>query len=265
MVAEQTLLLDSIRIHYTVEGRGPDVLLIHGWAASRRMWMHLSRQLASAYRCWSIDLPGFGDSDKPLDQWYSIPNYTSVLRDFVLSHRLSRAHLVGHSMGGLIALDFAVTHPELIERLIAINPVVTGRAHLRQLLAPRLGRQLLGWTLRLSPRVVQPVLRHPLSDRLHHGLKHIRRRTEDFARGTLDSIWGSGRAVIEHDLSPHLERVTAPTLVILGNQDLVVPNSEGQLAAERIPHARLSVLRAGHLVTDDCPAETVGLIREFFD
>jgi pimeloyl-ACP methyl ester carboxylesterase len=257
--------LHGLKVHYRVEGQGPDILLVHGWMSSRRMWAHFSSLLAATYRCWSLDLPGCGDSDKPAGGWYSIPNYTAVLREFMHALGLRRAHVVGHSMGGMIALDLAAAHTEAVERLIVINPVVTGQARPRPLvhLNWNRGRPLVDLTLRLSPKFVRPVLSHPLGERLPVQVKHFRRRTEDFFKGTSDSVLGSGRATLTYDVAPRLTRITAPTLVILGSRDTVVPCSEGQLVAKRILGSQLAVLRAGHLVTDERPAETLRLVEEF--
>jgi pimeloyl-ACP methyl ester carboxylesterase len=262
---DHTVTLHGLKVHYRVEGQGPDILLLHGWMSSRRMWAHFSSSLAATHRCWSLDLPGCGDSDKPADDWYSIPNYTAVLREFLHAVGLRRAHVVGHSMGGMIALDLAAAHPEAVERLVVINPVVTGRARPRPLVHLNLnhGRPLIDLTLRLSPKLVQPVLSHPLGERLPMRVKHFRRRTEDFFKGTPDSVLGSGRATLTYDVAPRLAHITAPTLVIVGSRDAVVPSSEGQLVAKRILGSRLAVLRAGHLVTDERPAETLRLVQEF--
>ncbi len=258
-------MVRGINVQYSVEGYGPDVLLIHGWVSSRRMWAYYLALLADAHRCWSLDLPGCGDSDKPAEGWYSIPNYTALVREFMQAVGLPRAHVVGHSMGGMIAFDLAATHPEAVGRLIAINPVVTGHARPRPL--ARLnwdrGRPLVDLTLRLPPRVFRQLLGESLDDRLPTGVKHFKRRTEDFFKGTPDSVLGSGRAVLTYDVAPRLSRIHAPTLVILGALDTMVPNSEGQLAAGRIHGARLAMLRAGHVLTDDFPAKTLQLVREF--
>ena len=261
-MTEHTLLLRGLNIHYTVEGKGPDVLLVHGWTASRRMWADLSSQLAGQYRCWALDLPGCGDSDKPGYGWYSIPNFTAILNEFVQTAGIERARVVGHSMGGMIALNLAAMHPGALARLVAINPVVTGRASLRPLAKPDASRRLLDWTLRFSPIVLRPLLSHAYGDRLDR-VRHIRRRAEDFAKGTVDSIISSGRAILAYDVSPLLDRIAAPTLVIVGTQDAQVPPSEGRLAAERISGARLSVMRAGHLPTDERPAEILRQLRRF--
>jgi pimeloyl-ACP methyl ester carboxylesterase len=265
MMHDQTVTLRGLKIHYRVEGHGPNILMIHGWASSRRMWAHLSSPLAATHRCWSLDLPGCGDSDKPADNWYSIPNYTGLLEEFIHTVDLHRAHLVGHSMGGLIALDLAAAHPEAVERLVVINPVVTGQARSRPLtyLNWEHSRPLIDLTLRLSPKLIRPVLSHPLGERLPAQVKYFRRRTEDFFKGTPDSMLGSGRATLTYDVAPRLMGITAPTLVIVGSRDGVVPSSEGRLAARQIPGSQLAVLRAGHLITDERPAETLRLVQEF--
>jgi len=264
MSNSHTIPLNNLQISYEVTGQGPDVVFVHGWASSRQMWASLMTRLAPEYRCWALDLPGYGDSDKPADSWYSIPNFTELLFAFTQALQLERLRLVGHSMGGMIVLNFAARHPTLLTRLVPMNPVVTGKSTLRALAYKEdLGRRLLDLTLRVSPKVWTPAVTHPAADRVP-GVQHVRRRTEEFHKGTLDSIIGSGNAVMSYDVSPYLEDITAPTHVILGMWDVAVLNSEGKLAAARIPNARLSILSAGHMVTDDRPIETLKILREFF-
>ena len=193
----KTTSVNGLNIHYGVVGAGPDVIFIHGWASSAKMWAGLLPQMSVDYRCWSLDLPGFGDSEKPAPSWYSIPNYTLLVAEFARQNGMGPLRLVGHSMGGLIALDLAARHPARVERLVAINPVVTGRARLRPLARPAYGRHFLHWALRLSPAVMQPILANPLGLRVS-GLQPIRRRTEEFFKSTADSLWSSGRAVVNY-------------------------------------------------------------------
>ena len=255
--------LNNLTVHYHVAGHGPDVVLIHGWGSSRRMWQRFTDGLAGDFRCWSLDLPGFGDSDTPESAWFSIPNYTATVRRFLEDMGLPCVRVVGHSMGGLIALDFTATHPERVERLVVINPVVTGRAYLRPFAEWERGAQVLARTQRLSRQLLQPVLSHPVADGLPAALQSYRRRAVDFGKTTADTLLSAGRAIVRYDVLPRLGRITAPTLVLLGTLDANVPNSEGHLAVAEIPNARLAVFTAGHLVTDDRPAETVQLVREF--
>lgn len=255
--------ISNLRIHYHVEGRGPDVLLLHGWSSSRRMWQHLTPALARTHRCWSLDLPGFGDSDKPADGWYSIPKFTASVRYFMESMGLEHASVVGHSMGGMIALDLAAVSPERVARLVVINPVVTGRAYLRAFATLRPRASLLQHTHEWSRRLIHPVVRHPLSTTLNRGVRYLGRRAEDFTRATPESLLGSGRAIADFDTRPGLAQIKAPTLVILGKFDVQVPNSEGHTVAAHVPNARLFVYTAGHAITDDYPGEMVRGIRDF--
>jgi pimeloyl-ACP methyl ester carboxylesterase len=210
---------------------------------------------------WALDLPGFGESDKPADDWYSIPNYTALLKDFIQQVIGGPVHLIGHSMGGLIALDVAAAHPETVERLVTINPVVIGRATLRPLMHFKSSRQVLGLALRASNVVFQPVLRE--SGKVVHGITYLHRRFEDFAKGTVDSIIAAGRATVAYNVAPRLANITAPTLIIVGKQDPTVAKTEGRLAASTIPNARLLVLAAGHHPTDDIPAKTLSVVQDF--
>jgi pimeloyl-ACP methyl ester carboxylesterase len=255
--------LNGLNIHYQVEGHGPDVLLIHGWSSSRRMWAAVSEALAERFRCWSPDLPGFGDSDKPEEAWYSIPNYTEIVYHFAEAMGLRRSRVIGHSMGGLISLDYSATHHERVEKLVAINPVVTGRAYWGSFADWQRGVQVLNNAQRLSRRILQPVLNHPLADRLAQPVHRLRRRNDEFTQATPDSLMHSGRAIVRYDVRPKLGQVSAPTLVVLSTFDASVPNSEGHVAAAAIPNARLAVFNAGHTVTDDRPAESLRLIRDF--
>ena len=99
----KTALVNGCNIHYQVEGAGPDLVFLHGWASSSKMWAGLLPQLAADYRCWSLDLPGFGDSHKPAPNWYSIPNYSTIILAFARQFELGSLRVVGHSMAGRMA------------------------------------------------------------------------------------------------------------------------------------------------------------------
>src|SRR5262249_30381586 len=162
-------------------------------------------------------------------------------------------------MGGLITLDFGAHHPEQVARLVAINPVVTGRPRLRPLAQPSTSgasRKMLGWAFRLPPLVMQPIMAQP---RGSAGLHPIHRRTQQFSKSPAKPLYRSGRAIAAHALTHELPRITAPTLVIVGDRDGNVSSAEGRFAATHISGARLQVMRGGHLLTDEHPAEVLQL------
>src|SRR5512136_311395 len=139
---------DDHTIHYSVEGSGPDVLVIHGWASSHRMWERpLERLASSGFRAWAIDLPGSGVSNSrcAAPDWYTITNLTRVVEAFVERVGIQSVTLVGHSMGGAIALELAHRRPDLTRALVLVAPAVSGKLGLalHVLLDSRLGRRLL--------------------------------------------------------------------------------------------------------------------------
>jgi pimeloyl-ACP methyl ester carboxylesterase len=150
----------------------------------------------------------------------------------------------------------------VVERVVAINPVVTGTTRLNRLARLGTRRQVFGWLMHVSPRVLEPLLNTGTALRVN-GVHYIRRRTEDFLKAPPGALLSSGRAILGYDLTPQLPRISAPTLVIVGDRDLNVPLSEGRLAARQIPGARLHTMRAGHMATDDRPAEVAQQLQRF--
>lgn len=258
----RSITLDNLQVKYRAQGKGPDVLMIHGWASSSRMWQTMMDDLAGRYRCLAFDLPGFGDSEKPGDSWYSIANYVQLTRQIIQSLGLYQPAIVGHSMGGMIALALAAEDGASLSRLVALNPVVTGRTYLdlRMLASPKLGWPMIKlgrwfWPLTTSDWVGPWLGRERAAQ-----LTRIR---EDWGKSTAASAMSTVRAIGQCDLTPLLPRITTPTLVVLGSRDLTAPNAEGRLAARHIPGARLVVLPTGHLPTDDMPDETGGVVGSF--
>ena len=256
-----TLPLDQHILHYYVRGQGPDVLMIHGWASSLRMWERPLHVLAAAgYRAWALDLPGHGQSPSPpFERWYTIPNLTFVVQAFVRQVGLQRAVIVGHSMGGAIALELADECPQLVRSLVLAAPVVSGRIGfaLHVLFDSPLGNRLL----RLSQRHNALARLGELStfglSWLGGGLgAALRRDAEDLARTSPQATIGCLNAVIGFDFTDRLAAIRVPTLVVVGMQDVTLPPSEAMLAAAGIPGARLVKMQGvAHHPMDERPEE----------
>ncbi len=261
----QTTVLDGLKIAYRMQQPerpgAAEVLMIHGWASSGRMWQVMMDGLSPRYRCWALDLPGFGDSDKPENGWYSIRQYIELVAAFCETMNITRPHVIGHSMGGMIALGLAAEHPMPLGRVVAINPVVSGRTYIVQLLSKRpfgavfltLGRW--AWPLTTSSWLTPWLVRQ-------HDVP-MRRIREDWAKTSPHAAVASAGAINRHDLTGKLPGVTVPTLIVIGSRDLTAPNAEGRLAGRLIPGARLEVLPSGHLPTDDLPDEIFRLTSDF--
>jgi pimeloyl-ACP methyl ester carboxylesterase len=244
--------VDGLRIHYQTVGQGSDVLLIHGWVSSWRMWARtMSRLAAGGYRATAIDLVGFGESAKPADDWYSLDNYTAMLVAVCDQLHLDRPALVGHSMGGTLALDLALNSDP--RAVLAAAPVVTGELNfsVHHFLKSPSARRFVQWLRQrkffsalgaMRPLAAPGLMRDPVR----------KRNQQDLQRTNLNATFGSLRTIVGANLADHLKDITAPTLILIGGRDTVVAPAQGRLAAQRIPNARLIEWpTVGHSMVDD--------------
>lgn len=113
------LELEGNWIRYSVTGGGPPVLLVHGWLSSSGMWRRLARRLAQRFTVYTLDLTGFGDSDKPISG-YGIRYGSRLLYAFCAHFGLSRVAVIGHDVGGTMAMKLAADHPDVVGRLVLV-------------------------------------------------------------------------------------------------------------------------------------------------
>src|ERR687897_737581 len=111
------LELEGVLIRYNVVGGGPAVVLVHGWLTSSRLWEQLAGRQAQRFTVYTLDLSGFGESDKPLSG-YGIRNGSRLLYAFCAHFGLTRANIIGHDLGGAMAVKLAADHPDIVGRLV---------------------------------------------------------------------------------------------------------------------------------------------------
>ena len=114
------LELEGSWIRYRVSGGGPPVLLVHGWISSGRIWERLANRLAQRFTVYSLDLSGFGESDKPISG-YGVRYGSRLLYAFCAHFGLTRAAVVGHDIGGAMAVKLAADHPDVVGRLVLVS------------------------------------------------------------------------------------------------------------------------------------------------
>lgn len=257
------ITIDGLKINYQNLGQGPTILLLHGWGSSWRLWARTMSRLAQAgYHACAVDLIGFGDSDKPATEWYSIEHYTYTLEAFCDRLQLEQPAIVGHSMGGTIALHMAARCGA--RAVIAAAPLVHVETStmLRTLLHSDAARRLFEWMRRRA-------IVDALGDRSLWGVPGLmrnparKRNQQDLRRTTVRAAVGSLRAVTQVNLETHLTRIAAPTLIVVGGRDMTVSPEQGRRAARFIPNARLvSWPDVGHQLIDDRGDEFDHLVLE---
>jgi pimeloyl-ACP methyl ester carboxylesterase len=263
----QAITINNLRTRYYAAGKGPDVLFVHGWAASGRMWLRSMWGLRRDYRLWALDLPGCGDSDAPRFEWHTIENYTDHAAAFCEALGIRPRAVIGHSMGGRIVLDLARRYPALMARVVAISATVTGKLgfNLDVFLVGGFGKALLDLSQHFWPMATAGVMSQYLAPR-YIGSEGVKRSTEDLRRTSWEGAFGSLQAVVRNDFSMHLGEITQPTLLIAGDRDFTVPPTDSILAAQRIPNARLIILEGvHHQPTDEAPGATLSAVRDFIE
>src|SRR5215213_516539 len=113
------LELEGVLVRYNVMGGGPAVVLVHGWLTSSRLWEQLAGRLAQRFTVYTLDLSGFGESDKPISG-YGVRNGSRLLYAFCAHFGLTHAAVVGHDLGGAMATKLAADHPDLVSRLVLV-------------------------------------------------------------------------------------------------------------------------------------------------
>jgi 3-oxoadipate enol-lactonase len=256
---------EETRLSYIEAGAaGPTVVLLHGWSAFKELWWSTLLALAPHAHAYAPDMPGHGDS--PLLGSTSMRQIAERIERFCAIRGDNRIVLVGHSMGGNIALELTLARPDLVEQLVLVDAAVQpaempmytrsyldqtfGWAVLRTSMAAARQLSLVG---RFVPHahqggVVLPALRR---------VTYMARNDADAMRVLLDRLF-------ENPIGPRLADVRVPTLVISGEFDPLVPPLLSQHVAAAIPGAQYAVIRrAAHNPMDERPREFNAVLLDF--
>jgi pimeloyl-ACP methyl ester carboxylesterase len=264
---------------YTASGNAsnPLLIMIHGWLSHRGVWRTTVPTLQDRFFCVAVDLLGFADNNKPPDGDYTIA--TQAGRIVALADELGfeKFNLIGHSMGGQIATHVAaITAPERVERLISVDGVVTGRLtpFVENIIArtgnlgqrfPALYDRVSEWTEKyrwLANFMYSPWF-YDMNGMPFDAWKIDRQMaTQRSIAVSASKTYDSLRAT---DLTSHLGRVQARTLIFSGKQDGTVPVAQAHLLAERVKDAQLVVYdKCGHFPMLERTDEYLAALNDFF-
>lgn len=216
------------------------MVLVHGLSGSTRWWDRTVPALAARYRVYLVDLPGFGAMSHA-EEGFVLAEAAGWLASWMGAVGLERTHLVGHSMGGYISAVLAARQPEKLRRLVLVAPA-----------GVPMGRSIHGYLLPL--------------------LRAVRYMTPGFLPVLLRDAWrtgpltllGAAREILAEDVRKHLHEIEAPTLLVWGRRDTLVPPSAGDIMREEIPDSRLLVIEgAGHVPMFERAAETNAALLAF--
>ncbi|MEN9937432.1 MAG: hypothetical protein RLZZ387_4011 [Chloroflexota bacterium] len=245
-------------------GRG--TLLLHGWGDSKEIWRPTLPALAQRGLTVAPDMPGHGRS--PLAGAARMADLARRITTLADSLGLAEFDLVGHSMGGNVALELALTHPGRVRRLVLVDPAALGPEmpfYTRIYLHSTAGWATLRASLALYAGLAGLAERLPNGRRLAYAVPGLR-RTLTTAQTSPESLRVLLRGLFDNPLGPRLAEVRQPTLVIGGELDPLVPSWLSRRVARLIPGARYAgILRAAHHPMDECPREFERLVLDFLD
>jgi pimeloyl-ACP methyl ester carboxylesterase len=265
--------VDGLALNYVVSGRGPAGVQVHGLGGFAESWRHNLEALAAARATvYAVDLPGFGLSAKPRGS-YSLGYFARALHAFLDGVGVAQASLVGHSLGGAVAVAFALMHPARAERLALLGAVVPGFTWRQSWRARFVSMPLVGEALSLCG--CAPLYRAAIAQCFHAAAAEVEflvdwryaERTTPAAR----AAWLATVRALQHELVTRrgdyrraLATLDVPVLLVHGRQDPAVPPAHCVEADEGLPRATVRWLDAcGHFPHIEHAQVVNGWLAEF--
>ena len=255
--------INGARIHYRREGAGFPAVMLHAGVADSRMWQPQMDAFAKGFDVVRPDMRGFGDSELPPRPWKPHDDLMALMDEL----HLKPAHLVGCSMGGSLAIDFAIDHPERVSKLVLVGAGMSGAKQDPRhegLYAEVTAADERGDMKAVNEAEMYLWLDGPYRPR-GYVAQPLRALFLDMNGKNLDADWSkSPMQSLEPPAAERLNEITAPTLVIVGDADLEPIREMADLLASSIAGARKVVIQdAAHLPNLEHPEEFNRIVLEF--
>lgn len=264
-----------VRLFYETQGAGAPILLIHGFGSSTFTWRHIAPALAETHKVIAVDLKGFGQSDKPLDEHYSIFDQAKLIKQLILEKDLKGLTLIGHSYGGGISLMLALDEdPRLKGRITKL--VLLDTIAYPQNIPVAFKMMDLPLMSHLGVRMVPAEMQARVALRLaYYDDSKIGDDTVQTYAAPLRTVAGkhaviqSARQIVPQgleEISKRYATITQPTLIAWCDSDKIVPLDIGLQLRRNMPTSRLEIIeRCGHMPQEEQPEATLHVIRSFLN
>jgi pimeloyl-ACP methyl ester carboxylesterase len=259
------------RISVLEAGQGDPILCLHGLGGTKASFLSTVNALADSHRVIAADLPGFGDSDKPLGAAYDAPYFSRAVARLLDAMEIERAHLVGNSMGGRIAIEVGLREPQRVDRIVLLSPALAWLRRTQWEWILQLARPRLGLIQPAPRRIVEPLVRRMIPG-ADDGWAAA--GVDEFLRAFLTpsgraAFYAAGRNILldppegEDGLWTRLADMSPETMFVWGRHDGLVPIKFMKHVERTLPNARHVELDCGHVPQMERPRETHAAIREF--
>ncbi len=259
------------RISVLEAGQGDPILCLHGLGGTKVSFLSTVNALADTHRVIAADLPGFGDSDKPLGAAYDAPYFSRAVARLLDALELERAHLIGNSMGGRIAIEVGLREPQRVDRIVLLSPALAWLRRTQWEWILKLAQPRLGLIQPAPRRVVEPLVRRMIPG-ADDGWAAA--GVDEFLRAFLTpagraAFYAAGRNILldppegEDGFWTRLAELSPETMFVWGRHDGLVPIKFMKHVERALPAARHVELECGHVPQMERPRETHAAIRDF--
>ncbi len=238
---EKQISINNLKTNYKIAGKGPAVLILHGWGSKSEKWQKAGELLAEkGLKVIIPDLPGFGKTQKPAESW-DLDRYSDFIKKLSASLNLEKFYLLGHSFGGAVAVRFSLSYPESVKKLFLAAAACLRKKTLKK-------RILIGISKIFGFFSFLPF--YSFFKKVFY--KFIVRKSDyPYYSGIMKETY---LKAIGEDLSEKLNLIKIPTVIIWGEDDDVTPIKDARFLEQKIKNSKLMVIPGtGHDLEQEKP------------
>ena len=240
------MIIKGLKINYKTLGEGKPLLILHGWGSRSANWMKVVETLAeNDIKVIIPDLPGFGQSDKPLKVW-GLDDYCDFVEEFVRVLNLDKFYLLGHSFGGALAVKCSLRFPEKIDKLFLASAACFRKGSPKKR------------ALYITSKIFKIFSFVPFARKAFY--RFIVKSDYPPVNGIIKEIY---LKVIKEDLSDILSKIQIPTVIICGEEDRITPLNDAKIINQKIKDSKLEIIpNVGHDLNFKAPEKLAEVISK---